>query len=252
MSPPRKLLIAGNLKMNRLPEGALEDDSPYREGSNVDVIAIPTLLDIQSCIDARIITGAQIGQCHNETTGAHTGDISMQMLADSGVRYVLCGHSERREFYGETDEDVAAQAIAALDANIHPIICVGESSKEREAEKHEKVIKRQINVLPLESDITIAYEPIWAIGENALRAATPEEAQTMHSFIRSLLPEDKRESTRILYGGSMKAANAKELLSQPDIDGGLIGGASLQLEEFRGIVQIALALSSGEGEGLST
>jgi len=242
MPTPRRLLIAANLKMNRLPDGALDDDSPYREGANVDVIAIPTMLDMQRCLDARIITGAQVGQCHNETTGAHTGDISMQMLADAGVRYVLCGHSERREFHGETDEDVAAQAIAALDANIHPIVCVGETEAQREASEQEKVVKKQLSLLPLESDITIAYEPVWAIGTG--KTATPEQAQEMHAFIRSILPEDKRESTRILYGGSMKAANAKELLSQPDIDGGLIGGASLKLEEeFREIVRIAEELS---------
>ncbi|MBU2213688.1 triose-phosphate isomerase [Patescibacteria group bacterium] len=244
MNTTRKLLIAANLKMNRLPDGALDDDSPYREKGNVDVIAIPTLLDIQQCLDAQIITGAQVGQCHNETTGAHTGDISMQMLADVGVRYVLCGHSERREFHGETDEDVAAQAIAALDANIHPIVCIGESSEEREAKKHEEVIERQVRALPIESDITIAYEPIWAIGENALRAATSEEAQEMHAFIRSLLSAERGAITRILYGGSLKKKNAKELLSQKDIDGGLIGGASLNLEEeFAEIVKIAQELS---------
>lgn len=242
MLPSRKLLIAANLKMNRLPEGALEDNSPYREGANVDVIAMPTLLDIQSCIDARIMTGAQVGQCHNETTGAHTGDVSMQMLADTGVRYVLCGHSERREFHDETNEDVAAQAIAALDANIHPIVCVGESEDQREANEQEVVVKKQISVLPLESDITIAYEPVWAIGTG--KTATPRQAQEMHAFIRSLLPEDKRNSTRILYGGSMKPDNAQDLLSQPDIDGGLIGGASLKLDAFGEIVKIALALSS--------
>ena len=244
MNTSRKLLIAANLKMNRLPDGALDDDSPYRETGNVDVIAIPTLLDMQRCLDAQIITGAQVGHCHNESIGAHTGDISMQMLADAGVRYVLCGHSERREFHGETDEDVAAQAIAALDANLHPIICVGESREEREAEKHKEVVKRQISVLPLESDITIAYEPVWAIGDNALRAATSEEAQEMHAFIRSLLSKERQAITRILYGGSLKKKNAQELLSQPDIDGGLIGGASLKLkEEFAEIVKIAQELS---------
>jgi len=235
----RKLLIAGNWKMNPIPEGALDNDSPYRERADTDIVVFPTFLDIRECIAAKLLTGGQYG--HTEGMGAHTGDVSMHMLADAGCRYVLCGHSERRQNHDETNEDVAAQAIVALECGLHPIVCIGETEEEREKKHEKKVVEKQLSVLPLESDITLAYEPVWAIGTG--KNATPEQAQEMHAFIRSLLPDDKKDATRILYGGSMKPENAEELLRQIDIDGGLIGGASLKPDDFGTIVKIAAGLA---------
>lgn len=231
----RKKLIAANWKMNDAPEGAYEPDSPYHTHANVDVVVFPTLLDIRECIKAQIITGAQYG-C-TEERGAHTGDVCIDQIAKAGCHYVLCGHSERRKDHGETNVDVATQTVSALENKLHPIVCVGETEEERDAGKEKDVVKAQLQAMPLESDLTIAYEPVWAIGTG--KTATPEQAQEMHAYIRSLLPEDRRDGTRILYGGSMKLENAEELLSQPDIDGGLIGGASLKPDSFGQIVEIA-------------
>lgn len=229
--------------MNVPPKEALDqgEDSPYRERANVDVVVFPSFLDIPSCIAARLITGAQCGRA--EKSGAFTGDVSMNMLKQAGCRYVLCGHSDRRMHYGETDEMIAAQAIAALEAGMHPIICIGETAEERHARKQEAVLRRQLKNLPLESDITLAYEPVWAIskGDTKKEAMSAREAEETHSFLRSLLPSDKRESTRILYGGSLKATNAEALFSQANIDGGLIGAASLDAEQMRKIVEVASA-----------
>jgi len=234
----RTPLIAANWKMNPIPEGALEHDSPYQTHSAVDVMVFATALHLKKCIEAKLITGGQCG--HPEEKGAHTGDISMSMLAEEGCRSVLCGHSERRKDHKETNEYVIEQVIAALEQNLHPIICVGETEAERDAGKEKEVIAGQLKLLPKEAEVTIAYEPVWAIGTG--KTATPEQAQEMHAYIRSLMPEGTRDSIRILYGGSMKPENAKELLSQPDIDGGLIGGASLKPEQFKEIVEIAAKL----------
>jgi len=221
--------------MNNAPEGAYDASSPFHANTEVDVVVFPTLLDIRDCNDAQIITGAQYA-CIEET-GAHTGDVCMSQIAAAGCRYILCGHSERRKDHGETNEYVALQVITALEHNLHPILCVGETEEERDAGKEKDIVTAQLSGIPLESDITIAYEPVWAIGTG--KTATPEQAEEMHAYIRSLLPEDKRETTKILYGGSMKPENAAELLSQPNIDGGLIGGASLKPDSFGQIVQIA-------------
>lgn len=237
----RKYLIAGNWKMNPAPLELRRDmpHSPYHPRVDIDVVIFPTYLDLQSCIDAKILCGPQHG--HTEAHGAHTGDISLSMCKDLGCLYALCGHSERRADHRETNEDVGAQTIAALELKLHPVVCVGETEEERDAGKEQDIVKAQLAVLPLESDVTIAYEPVWAIGTG--KTATPEQAQEMHAFIRSLLPGDRRDATRILYGGSMKPDNAEELLSQPDIDGGLIGGASLKPEAFAQIVAVASNLS---------
>jgi triosephosphate isomerase len=189
-------------------------------------------------MEAKLITGAQYGRA--EASGAFTGDVSMAMLAKLGCRYVLCGHSERRKFHHETDSMVAEQAVAALEAKLHPIVCVGETAEEREKGKEKDVVLKQIKGLP--SGITIAYEPVWAIGTG--KTATPKDAQDMHAWIRKHLPRDQQDTTRILYGGSMNAANAEELLKQDDIDGGLIGGASLKPADFKAIVDAAQRLSS--------
>jgi triosephosphate isomerase (TIM) len=236
----RKFLIAANWKMNKIPEGALEKGSPYQSRSDIDVWVFPTDLGLRDCIEAGFITGAQ--SALSIPYGARTGDISMQMVADEKCRAVLCGHSDRRAYHGESDGDVAEQTVRALEVGIHPIVCIGETAKEREAGRQEEVIAKQMKLLPLESDIIIAYEPVWAIsqGDPNAPSATPVDAQKMHAFIRSQLPEDRRENTRILYGGSMKPDNAQELLSQPDIDGGLIGGASLDPEKFAEIIKCAV------------
>lgn len=228
----KRFLIAANWKMNPAPAGFDAADTPYASKANVDVVVFPTFLDLQRCVDAKLACGAQCGR--PEEKGAFTGDVSMTMIAATGAEYVLCGHSERRSKHGETDADVAAQARAALAAGLHPIVCVGETEDERTAGREKDVVQRQLADIP--AGITIAYEPVWAIGTG--KTATPDDAQAMHAFIRSLLKTDA-DKTRILYGGSMNAANAEALLKQPDIDGGLIGGASLKTEEFRAIVALA-------------
>lgn len=229
----RKILIAANWKMNPAPAGFDAPDSSYRAKSTVDVIVLPAFVDLHRAVDAKLAVGAQCGRA--EPSGAFTGDVSIAQLKSAGCRYILCGHSERRKNHGETDEFVAQQAIAGLEAGMHPIVCVGETEEERKAGKEKDVVQRQMKALP--SGIIVAYEPVWAIGTG--KTATPTDAQEMHAFIRSLLPNDQRASTRILYGGSMNAANAEDLLNQEDIDGGLIGGASLKPEEFGNIVGVA-------------
>lgn len=238
----RKFLIAGNWKMNSAPDGAFDSDSSYLPHANIDVVVFPTYLDLQKCIDAQILCGPQYG--HTEEHGAHTGDVSLKMCKDLGCLYALCGHSDRRTEHKETSEEVAAQAIAAMGYGLHPIVCIGETLEQKQVGETENVLKEMLGPLPLESDITIAYEPVWAIsrGDPHTPAASPEDAQNLHALIRSLLPEDRRDVTRILYGGSMKPDNAEALLSQPDIDGGLIGGASLKPDAFREIVAKALEL----------
>jgi len=161
----------------------------------------------------------------------------MAMLKTLGCQYVLCGHSERRRDHHEGDSDVAAQAEAALRSGLHPIICVGETKSERETRRHKQIVERQVKILPLTQSITIAYEPVWAIGTGL--TATAEQAQDMHVFIRSLVPSAWRQTIRILYGGSLNPVNALELLSQQDIDGGLVGGASLKPQEFSQIISAA-------------
>lgn len=229
----RKFLIAANWKMNSSPAGFDAADSPYRAHADVDVAVFPAFPDLDRCVKAKLTTGAQTGR--PEPSGAFTGDVSVAMLKTAGCRYVLCGHSERRRYHGETDEFVAQLAAAALEAGMHPIVCVGETEEERKHGKEKDVVRKQMKNLP--AGITIAYEPVWAIGTG--KTATPKDAQEMHAYIRSMLPADEREKTKILYGGSMNAANAEQLLKEPDIDGGLIGGASLKPDEFRKIVKAA-------------
>ncbi|TSC58681.1 MAG: triose-phosphate isomerase [Candidatus Peregrinibacteria bacterium Greene0416_19] len=237
----RPTLIAANWKMNPPPEGWNAIESPYRQTDGVDIVVFPPFVYLKSCIAAGLRTGAQCG--HPEPAGAHTGCISMAMTAQEGCEAVLCGHSDRRRDQKETDNFIAEQVVAAFENKLFAILCIGETEKEREAGREREVVERQLqSVLDLLQSTTynlqaIAYEPVWAIGTG--RNATPEQAQEMHAFIRSLLPETHQSATRILYGGSMNAANAEELLRQPDIDGGLVGGASLKSEEFRKIVAVA-------------
>lgn len=233
-------LIAANWKMNPLPEGALAVDSAYRPQSGIETIVFPTFLDLKSCLEAGLPTGAQYG--HPDSVGAHTGDVSMTMLKKTGCQFVLCGHSERRRDHREEDSDVVAQAESALRNGLHPVICVGETESERKTKRHKQIVERQVRVLPLREVVTIAYEPVWAIGTGV--TPTPEQAQDMHAFIRSLIPEARRDTTRILYGGSLSAENALEFFRQPDIDGGLVGGASLKPAVFREIVLAAVQARS--------
>ncbi|MEK6551395.1 MAG: triose-phosphate isomerase [Pseudomonadota bacterium] len=248
----RRTLVAGNWKMN----GSRADSTALVNGlkqgiasvNNADLAVCPPFILIP--LAAELLKGSAIavgGQNLNvNKSGAFTGEISGPMLKDAGCRYVIVGHSERRALYGESDDVVAQKFKAAQDAGLIPILCVGELLEEREANKTEAVVARQLDaVLKLAgigalANAVIAYEPVWAIGTG--KTASPEQAQAVHKFIREkLVKADKAvaEGVRILYGGSMKASNAKELLAQPDIDGGLIGGASLQVEEFLNIGRAA-------------
>lgn len=253
MSKFRKRIIAGNWKMNKSVAESKDLASDIKrdlaECGDVDVVLCPpftSLAAVGEIIDAtRIKFGAQ--NMHWEREGAYTGEISANMLRSIYCHYVIIGHSERRTYFGETDEIVNKKTKAALAANLTPIVCVGETLEERKSESHEAVVRRQledglagIDAADVKKTI-IAYEPVWAIGTGEV--ATPEQAQSMHAFIRSVLAEitnaEVAESVRIQYGGSMKPSNAKELLSQPDIDGGLIGGAALEARSFVELVQIA-------------
>ncbi|MBV8563074.1 MAG: triose-phosphate isomerase, partial [Actinobacteria bacterium] len=179
---------------------------------------------------ARLTTFAQ--SVHWAPEGAYTGEISTEMLLELGVAGAIVGHSERRQFFGETDETVSMRAEAALAAGLGVIACVGELESEREAGRTEEVLRRQVGVLPDDERLVIAYEPVWAIGTG--RTATPQIAQDAHAFIKSLLDRP------VLYGGSVKPDNARELLAQPDVDGALVGGASLDPGSFAAICEAAL------------
>jgi len=190
--------------------------------------------------------GSQVGvgaqNCAEADSGAYTGEVSAEMLTDLGASMVIIGHSERRTLYGETDDVVLRKTRQALDNGLVAVVCVGETLDERQSGKAEEVVGTQMSLLISElsdtdwKNVVIAYEPVWAIGTG--ETATPEQAQAIHAFIRGLLSQrntDLAASTRLLYGGSVKAANAAELFSQQDIDGGLVGGASLDVDEFLGI-----------------
>lgn len=210
----------------------------------VEVIICPPACYLGEFSEPGFALGAQtLSELDN---GAHTGDISAQMLLEFGCRYVIVGHSERRDDHGESSEIVAAKAVKAIASGLTPIICIGESLATREAGRLESFLTAQLDALTAVmsaaelAKAVIAYEPIWAIGTGV--TATPQQAQDVHAFVRGHLASfDKNlaDAMQILYGGSVKADNAKELFAQPDIDGGLIGGASLQVEEFRQVCQAA-------------
>lgn len=263
----RRPLIAGNWKMNGLiADGTVlaealavhardTEDLPPDASSEIppgvavalpcDVVVCPPfpLIDriVQACADTKIRVGGQ--DCHAESSGAHTGDVAAEMLKDIGCAYVIVGHSERRADHGESDAVVKAKAEAALRAGLTAIICVGETEVERDAGLTEAVVARQVaGSMPkgaTPANAVIAYEPVWAIGTG--RTASPAEAQAVHARIRTeidgLLGSAAASGMRILYGGSVKPSNAQELLRQPDIDGALVGGASLKAEDFWGIVR---------------
>ena len=247
----RKLFIAGNWKMNK---GIRETEKFLKElkeeieeeiFEKVDVAVFPpfTSLYIASILlkDSKIYLGAQ--DVFYEREGAYTGEISPIMLKEIGVKYVIVGHSERRKIIGENDEMIAKKLKAAVEENIVPILCVGETIEEREGNIHKKIVERQVleglKFLKEENEFIIAYEPVWAIGTG--KTATPEIAGEMQGFIREKIGEifgkEKGEKTRILYGGSINSKNIEELISHPEIDGGLVGGASLKKEEFLSIIK---------------
>jgi len=244
-----KKLIAGNWKMNG---GLAANEALLRAllaqiGTPAAEVAVcapaPYLAQLQSLLNGSPIAwGSQDVSAHEQ--GAYTGEISVAMLHDFGCRYAIVGHSERRQYHGETDAVVAAKAQRALAGGVTPIVCVGETLAEREAGQTEAVVKRQLAavihaVAHCTSEIVVAYEPVWAIGTG--KTATPEQAQQVHAVLRAQLAAATThpERVRILYGGSMNAANAANLLAQPDIDGGLIGGASLKAPDFLQIVAAA-------------
>lgn len=244
-----KKLIAGNWKMNgsldanaALVAALLQD--PQAWACDVAVCApAPYLAQLQTLLKgSRLDLGAQDVSVHE--SGAFTGEVSAAMLKEFGVRYCIVGHSERRQYHQETDATVALKAQRALAAGITPIVCVGETLAQREAGQTEEVVKRQLAAVVHTnghciSEIVLAYEPVWAIGTG--KTASPEEAQHVHQVLRAQLEAASQhaERVRILYGGSMNAGNAQALLAQPDIDGGLIGGAALNAAAFLSIVAAA-------------
>jgi triosephosphate isomerase len=249
----RRSFVAGNWKMNKAPEEARALALDLRQRldgvGGCDVAVCPTYLCITTVVEAlrgsKIAVGAQ--DLYWVKSGAFTGAVSGPMLAAAGCQYTIIGHSERRQFFGETDETVNKRIHAALDAKLKVICCVGETKDERLANMTERVVKRQVEgaLAGLRAEqmaaLTIAYEPVWAIGTGL--TATPQQAQDVHAFLRGLVREkfgaEVAEALRIQYGGSVKAENARELLSQPDIDGALVGGASLVAADFEAIVKAA-------------
>lgn len=243
-------LIAGNWKMNgdqafgrALVAGLLQGLPPAPRCDIALCVPAPYLLTIGPLLQGHLLAlGAQDVSAHE--AGAYTGEVSATMLRDCGVRYVIVGHSERRQHHGESDEAVAAKVTRALACGVTPIVCVGETLAEREREATIDVVKRQLAAVihangHCISEIVVAYEPVWAIGTG--RTASPEQAQAVHAVLRAQLRAASAhpERIRILYGGSMNASNAALLLKQPDIDGGLIGGASLKPAEFLSIIHAA-------------
>lgn len=246
----RKAIIAGNWKMNKTPSEAKELLTaiiPAVKNADCEVIACVPYVDLSVAIEVTKGSNVKIGaeNCHWAESGAFTGEISTGMLKEMGVEYVVVGHSERRQYFGETDETVNKRTKAALSAGLKPIVCVGELLWERECDITEEVIARQIKLDLFDvskedvKNTVIAYEPVWAIGTG--KTATADQAEEVCAFIRATLTKlyDKEtaDAVTIQYGGSMNDGNADELLSKTNVDGGLIGGASLVAEKFAAIVK---------------
>lgn len=250
----RKKIIAGNWKMNKLTGEAVTLASAVKIAlancSDVEVILCPTFTALKSVGDVIAGTHIKLGaqNMHWETEGAFTGEISSSMIKDVGGQYVILGHSERRQFFHETDVIVNRKAKAALVTGLIPIVCVGETLEQRESNQTDDVVATQVtkSLAGLDESafrrVVVAYEPVWAIGTG--RTATPAQAQDVHAMIRQVLAKvcnpGAAQAVRIQYGGSVKPSNAKELFSQPDIDGGLIGGAALDATSFADIVKAAV------------
>ncbi|MEO2083721.1 MAG: triose-phosphate isomerase [Desulfurobacteriaceae bacterium] len=245
----RKLLIAGNWKMNKTVPEALElaRELKRRLGgiSDRDILICPPFTALYAVGKELEGTNVKLGgqNMHFEEQGAFTGEISPVMLRDVGCSYVILGHSERRHIFGETDDLINKKVLSAVKHDLIPILCVGELLEEREAGRTKEVVKNQVleglKGLTPSDEFVIAYEPVWAIGTG--KTATPEQAEEVHSFIRELLSDlfgrEKAELTRILYGGSVKPENAGELLKMENVDGALVGGASLKADSFEKIVK---------------
>ena len=239
----RKNIIAGNWKMNKTPSEAvalIEELKPLVANDDVDVVFCVPAIDIIPAVEATKGTNISIGaeNLYFEESGAYTGEIAPNMLVDAGVKYVIIGHSERREYFAETDETVNKKVLKAIEHNLIPIICCGESLTQREQGITIDWIRMQIKIALLgvsadqAKNVVIAYEPIWAIGTG--KTATSDQAEEVCKAIRDLIAEIYDDATaaaiRIQYGGSMNAGNAAELMAKPDIDGGLVGGASLKAD----------------------
>lgn len=256
--------IAGNWKMNgdiprtrELCSELVKRSSGWADakGRKVDVAVFPPLVSLMAAAEAlrgsAIMLGAQ--NMHEASSGAFTGEVSGSMLLTAGCQFVILGHSERRQYFGETDAGINRKALAALAVGLKLIVCVGELLEDREAGRTHEVVERQLagGLKGLTEaqllDLTIAYEPVWAIGTG--RTASPEQAQEVHAFLRGrltgLLGSDAAAALRIQYGGSVKPDNAATLLAQPDIDGALVGGASLDVEAFSSIIAAAPRLAAG-------
>ncbi len=249
----RKNIVAGNWKMNTtVPEGvqlAKEVSDAVKATADLKcdvVICVPFthLVPVAQTIDATVL-GLGAENCANHEKGAYTGEVSAAMVASTGANYVILGHSERRQYYGETSETLREKVALALANNLKPIFCIGEVLDERENGTYFDVVRRQVEegLFNLSADdfgkIILAYEPVWAIGTG--KTATADQAQEIHAFIRGVIAEkygkEVADNTSILYGGSCKPSNAAELFAKPDVDGGLIGGAALKCAAFMGIVK---------------
>jgi triosephosphate isomerase len=247
----RRPLIAANWKMNKNAEEAVEYCDvllPRIEDCEAQVVICPSYLSLPAVAEAARGGSVEVAaqNMHYEASGAFTGEVSAAMLLDAGALAVVLGHSERRLHFGETDEALSRKVPVALENGLLPILCVGESEDERERDETDRILRRQIDAglsrVPIErlGEVVVAYEPIWAIGTG--KTATPTEAEDACGFIRSLVAvrnEDAAEHVRIIYGGSVKPANAAELFGRGEIDGALVGGASLDPEEFAAIVAAA-------------
>lgn len=250
----RKPIVAGNWKMNKTIAEAVELASDIRrelaECREVEVVLCPPFTALKAVGDVIAGTHIDLGaqNMHWEMSGAFTGEISAAMLRELYCHYVIIGHSERRQYFGETDETVNKKTRAAHAANLKPIVCVGETLQERESGRTFEVVERQVRAALAGlstrelTETVIAYEPVWAIGTG--KNATPAQAQEVHAFIRAMLRQMAddaiAQAVRIQYGGSVKPSNARDLFGQPDIDGGLIGGASLEARSFVEIVRGAM------------
>jgi triosephosphate isomerase (TIM) len=230
------MLIAGNWKMYKGPAETAEFCLGLREQEldGVELVVCPPFVSL--AVAVQLLAGTEIAvaaqNVHWEDEGAYTGEVSPRMLRELGVYGAIVGHSERRQYFGDTDETVSKRVHAALEAGLFVIACIGETAEERERDETEDVLRRQLSVLEPDDNLVLAYEPVWAIGTG--KTATPDIAQEAHAFVKSQL------DLPVLYGGSVKPDNAAELLAQPDVDGALVGGASLELESFTAICRAAI------------
>jgi triosephosphate isomerase len=239
-------LIAGNWKMNGLRQTAIELAQGIRAGAqglHCDLLVCPPFVHLASVADVLAGSAVAVGgqDCHQSPQGAHTGDTAAPMLRDLGASWVILGHSERRQNHGETDELIREKTLAAVEAGLTPIVCVGETEEQRQSGLETEIVGWQLaGSLPKPFTGVVAYEPVWAIGTG--KTATEDDVATIHAFIREELVRQfgaAGHDIRILYGGSMRAANAAALLAVPNVGGGLIGGASLKAEDFLAIARAA-------------